>query len=221
MAGATLWRWSGGPAPKPGLILPDGCLDLLWDGARLFVAGPDTTTRRHEGKPDASYLALRFASGTGPEFLGIPADELRDQTVDLDDLWPAGAARRLAEQIAADPAELGRWLLQRAASRSVDPIGVPVFTMASAGVPIAAMADRLGISPRQLHRRCLPVFGYGPLLLARVLRLGRALDHARAGMPLAQVAAVCRYADQAHFSREVRALANTTPKTLLAELGAL
>lgn len=218
--GVTLWRWSAGSAPEPGLILPDGCLDLLWDGARLFVAGPDTTARWHEGKPDASLLALRFSSGTGPEFLGIPADELRDRTVSLDDLWPAGDSRRLADQIASDPAELGRWLVQRAASRPVDPIGVPVFAMASAGVPVAVMADRLGISPRQLHRRCLPVFGYGPLRLARVLRMGRALDHARAGMPLAQVAAVCRYADQAHLSREVRALVSTTPTTLLAELGA-
>lgn len=220
VAGATLWRSSAGPAPEPGLILPDGCLDLLWDGVRLFVAGPDTTARWHEGQPDASYLALRFASGTGPEFLGVPADELRDRTVDLDDLWPAGDSRRLAEQIASDPAALGRWMVQRAASRPVDPLGVPVFSMASAGVPVAVMADRLGISPRQLHRRCLPVFGYGPLRLARVLRMGRALDHARAGMPLAQVAAACRYADQAHLSREVRALAGTTPTTLLEELRA-
>jgi AraC-like DNA-binding protein len=91
--------------------------------------------------------------------------------------------------------------------------------MAAAGTSVAAMAGRLGLSARQLHRRCLPVFGYGPLRLARVLRLRRAVDESRTGMPLAHVAAGCGYADQAHLSREMRALAGTTPTGLLLELG--
>jgi AraC-like DNA-binding protein len=84
---------------------------------------------------------------------------------------------------------------------------------------LTAKANRQpGLSARHLHRRCLPVFGYGPRLLGRVLRLGRALDQARTGAPLAQVAVGCGYVDQAHLSREVRALAGTTPTGLLREL---
>jgi AraC-like DNA-binding protein len=90
--------------------------------------------------------------------------------------------------------------------------------MADAGTPVAVMADRLGFSARQLHRRCLPAFGYGPRLLARVLRLGRSLEAARAGAPLAQVAADCGYADQAQLSREVRDLTGSSPTRLLQEL---
>jgi AraC-like DNA-binding protein len=78
------------------------------------------------------------------------------------------------------------------------------------------MADQLGLSARQLHRRCLPVFGYGPRRLSRILRMTRALDQARAGLPLAEVAAVCGYADQAHLTRELTALAGAPPKSLLA-----
>ena len=80
------------------------------------------------------------------------------------------------------------------------------------------MADHLGLSTRQLHRRCIPIFGYGPRRLTRILRMGRALEKARAGTPLAQVAAACHYADQAHFCREVRTLTKTTPARLLQEL---
>lgn len=217
--GAVLWRSTVGPALTRARILPDGCLDVLWDGSRLFVAGPDSTARWHESRAGTSYVALRFSGGTGPALLGVPADELRDLTPDLEDLWPGGQARLLADRVAGDPvAALESWAVERAASRDVDPLGPRVLDMAARGTPVAVMADRMGLSARQLHRRCLPVFGYGPRRLARVLRLGRALEEARAGAPLAQVAADCCYADQAHLSREVRALAGTTPARLLREL---
>jgi AraC-like DNA-binding protein len=193
-------------------------MDLLWDGARLFVAGPDTTARWHQTPERVTYTAIRFSGGAGPALLGVPAHEVRDQTPDLDQLWSSGDVRRLVEQVAANPASLEAWAVGRAAWRNVDPLGSRVLKMANAGTPVAGMADRLGLSARQLHRRCVPVFGYGPRRLSRILRMGRALERARAGMPLAQVAASCCYVDQAHFCREVRALTKTTPARLLQEL---
>jgi AraC-like DNA-binding protein len=216
--GVVLWRREVGPAPERTRILPDGCLDLVWDGHRLFVAGPDTTARQHKSHAGASYVALRCSAGTGPALLGVPADRVRDQTPDLEELWPAGEARELAERVAADPvATLETWVVERATDRAPDPLGPRVLGMAATGTPVATMADRLGLSARHLHRRCLPVFGYGPRRLARVLRLGRAVEAARTGVPLAWVAASCGYADQAHLSREMRALAGTTPIRLLRE----
>lgn len=47
--------------------------------------------------------------------------------------------------------------------------------------------------------------------------MGRALEAIRAGVPMAQVAAGCGHADQAHPSREVRVLAGTAPMGLLRE----
>jgi len=216
LPGVVLWQDDAGAAPPPTRILPDGCLDLIWDGSRLHAAGPDTSARLHQSPAGASYAALRLSGGTGPALLGVPADALRDAGPALEELWPAAPARQLTEQVAADPAgALRAWAAGRLASREVDVLGPRVLAMAAAGTPVAVMADRLGLSPRQLHRRCLPVFGYGPRLLARVLRLHRALDQARAGTPLVRVAADCGYADQAHLSREVRALAGTTPRDLL------
>ena len=65
----------------------------------------------------------------------------------------------------------------------------------------------MGISERQLHRRGLGLFGYGLKTLSRILRVNAALDLARAGLPFGVVAASSGYADQAHLSREVKALA--------------
>ncbi|OMI40139.1 AraC family transcription regulator [Streptomyces sparsogenes DSM 40356] len=67
-----------------------------------------------------------------------------------------------------------------------------------------------------MHRRSLAAFGYGPKTLARVLRLNRALDAARAGTAFAEVAALAGYADQAHLAREVKALTGVPLGRLLA-----
>jgi AraC-like DNA-binding protein len=48
-----------------------------------------------------------------------------------------------------------------------------------------------------------------------VLRFDRALALARAGTPLAEVAATAGYADQPHLAREVRALSGVPLRTLL------
>jgi AraC-like DNA-binding protein len=218
VAGAVLWQRTSDDAPEGTPIMPDGCVDLLWDGRRLFVAGPDTAARWHRSPPGTSYVAVRFSGGVGPALLGVPGDELRDRTPNLEELWPARHARVLTERVEVDPsAVLEAWVVERAARCDLDPFAQCVWSMAKAGTSVAAMSARLGISSRQLHRRCLPAFGYGPRHLARVLRFGRALEAIRAGVPLAHVAAGCGYADQAHLSREVRALAGTTPRELLRE----
>jgi AraC-like DNA-binding protein len=79
---------------------------------------------------------------------------------------------------------------------------------------VAAIADTLDLSARQLHRRSLDAFGYGPKTLARVLRMHRALDLARTGVPLAETAFRSGYADQSHLAREVKAFAGV-PVTAL------
>lgn len=220
VAGAVLWEREVQPGFERARILPDGCLDLLWDGRRLFVAGPDSTARWHESRPGTRYVALRFAGGTGPALLGVPADELRDQTLDLEDLLPPGEVLALAERVATDPSDsLEAWAVERAAAWQVDPLGPRVLAMATAGLAVAMMGEQLGISARQLHRRCLPIFGYGPRRLSRIVRMGQALDAARTRPSLAQVAAESGYVDQPHFCRETRELAGTTPTLLLRELG--
>lgn len=157
---------------------------------------------------------IRFAPGTAPALLGVPAHRLRDRRVALDDLWPAGEVRRLAGRVASygDPrAGLEALAARRAAEAGPpDPLVAEVVALLRAGRPVARIAAAVGLGERQLRRRSLDAFGYGPRTLGRVLRLRSALELARAGMPYAEVACVAGYADQAHLAREVRALAGTT-----------
>ena len=203
-----------GPAVRP--VLPDGCMDLLWTEGRLLVAGPDTHAYVPGGGP-ARWAGLRFHPGTAPAFLGVPAYELRDQRAELADLWPAAEVRRLRARVdaAPDPATaLEEIALERPAD--ADPLLRRLVAALDAGHPVAATADELGIGARQLHRRSLAAFGYGPKTLARILRLQRALALARADVPFAQTAARSGFADQAHLARDVRELAGMTLGRLLA-----
>ena len=97
-----------------------------------------------------------------------------------------------------------------------DPVFRRIADALRDGRPVAAVADKVGWSERQLHRRSLAAFGYGPKTLERVLRMGYALQLSRGGVPMASVAARAGYADQAHLAREVKALAGVPLGTLLA-----
>ncbi|MET9906306.1 DUF6597 domain-containing transcriptional factor [Streptomyces sp. NPDC006476] len=209
LSGAVLWTNTPSEAGV-GRVLPDGCMDLLWHEGRLWVAGPDTRAYVAEGSAGI-WAGIRFYPGTAPALLGVPAHELRDRRVELADMRPLSEVRRLTALVnaAGDP-EIGleKLALRMAADKEPpDPLLRHFVIALDAGRPVAAVADELGFGVRQLHRRALTAFGYGPKTLGRVLRLQRALKLARRGVPFAETAALAGFADQAHLARDVRELA--------------
>ena len=208
----TAWHSTAPPGGGAIRVLPDGCLDIIWDSGSVYVAGPDTVAEVALAPPGSRSFALRFAHGTGAAVLGVPADELTDRQVPLADLWPAAEVRRLAQatdpMAALEATALRRW-------QAPDRAMVALAARARAGHSVGAIADSLGLSARHLQRRCTFAFGYGPKTLARVLRMQRAVALARAGSPFAEVSASSGYADQAHLSREVKALAGVSLGVLL------
>lgn len=227
-------RWvsvsSGG---RPVRVLPDGCLDLLWSSrAGLLVAGPDRVAQVSWSAPGERWIGLRLPPGVGPAVFGVPAEEVRDRRVPLADLW-GRAAVEPAERIRAaiDPGgdrreadwpDAGATILEEVARARLraaggpDPLGAHVAARLAAGATVAATAAEVGLGARALHRRSRALFGYGPKTLARILRMRRALDLARRGVPLAEAAARSGYADQAHLTRDVRELTGVPPTRLLA-----
>ena len=206
------WQSVEPPGERVQRILPDGCLDVIWNDGRVFVAGPDTTAQVGVPRAGSRCLALRFAAGSGPAVLGVPADELTNRQVPLADLWPAAEARRVAE--VGSLAELERAVLRRWAPP--EPAMVEVARRARAGQPVDAIAAVCGLSARHLQRRVRAAFGYGPKTLTKILRMQRAVVLARRGTPFAEVSATAGYADQAHLARDVKALAGVPLGRLLS-----
>ncbi|MEV1006272.1 AraC family transcriptional regulator [Streptomyces sp. NPDC049881] len=207
-------------------VLPDGCMDLLWDGGILSVAGPDTRAFMAAGTAEpVRAMGVRLAPGVGPVVFGVPADELTDQRVALAALLPARRVAELAERVAvaggtaaagAALEEVAAGLLARSAAAPEPWPGAAVAAL-DGGLGVAATARLLGWSERQFRRRSVAAFGYGPKTLGRVLRLQRAVR--LAAEPAAEVAARAGYADQAHMAREVRDLAGVPWTELLAGFG--
>jgi AraC-like DNA-binding protein len=192
-------------------ILPDGCMDLIWvPGSGLLVAGPDTRAHLVSGRPGRLMIGIRFASGSGPNVLGVPAHELTNQRVELDALWPAAQVRRMTDRLASSSepdALIEAMAIEAHRADHREPDVDEMVRQLRAGIPIRRVAEALGMSERQLRRRSLELFGYGPKTLARILRLSGAVDLARSGLRFADVAADTGYADQAHLARDVREFA--------------
>lgn len=218
------------------LMVPDGCLELMWlEGRGLLVCGPETVGWPAAHARPIEGSGLRFRPGRAAPVLRLPLSELRDRRVALVDLLPRPVVERAEQRLHALPAtrrsdalvELTRLLSAGSDARHgsrVSMAGPPpaVQGLIERSDGLAPLADRLGVTPRQLHRRSLEAFGYGPAVLRRILRVQRflALHKAHPALRLAELAAGAGYADQAHLSRDVRLLCGLTPRGLLASRSA-
>jgi AraC-like DNA-binding protein len=222
------WVACGWVSERPGgaRILPDGCVDVVWTGQRLIVAGPATSSHFSGDAPGVPKVGVRFRVGAAGAALGIPASELLDASPSAADVMPEGA--ELAERLGAAGTPEGMLMELTAAvagrlrdAAPADPlVAAAARALAVPGARVRNVAFELGLSERQLRRRFDASVGYGAKTLARVLRLQRFLALASADgsdVGLARLAADAGYADQAHLARECAGLAGAAPSALLAE----
>jgi AraC-like DNA-binding protein len=167
---------------------------------------------------------VRFKPGVAAALLGIAASELRDSHVPLRVLWSGARQQEARDQTLA----VTDTLALHDAAAAVDALlrqAMPIDRFIAdachwfaqrpgerASVFIAGSC----LSERQARRRFHEHVGYGPKTLQRILRMQRVLwlmsqaDPA----PLARLALAAGYADQAHLTREMRALTGQLPTTL-------
>ncbi|MDP9845943.1 helix-turn-helix transcriptional regulator [Streptosporangium lutulentum] len=237
LAGRVVCVWtqeatSAGTQP----VVPDGCVDLIWGPEGPQVAGPDTGPMPVLMSPGDRYAGVRFRPGKVGEVFGVPVDALRDLRVPLSelDVLTELTTETLLETSAVRPDRAGDTrqapamtpesivgAMQRAlavrmrATPEPDPAAAAIAAALRTGRSVGEVAWELGLGERQLHRRSLRSFGYGPKMLQRVVRFQRALRLARLGVTPAEVAVASGYADQAHLANEVRRLAGMSLSRLV------
>ncbi|MEV0898955.1 AraC family transcriptional regulator [Actinoplanes sp. NPDC049802] len=212
-----LWSRAGSPASSEALVLPDGCVDLIWEQGRgAFLAGPDTGPMPATIQAGKTILGVRLRPAAGGPLLGMPLDPLRNLRVDLRDVRPE-AARRLPCDLPPD--EAMRRLVAITGGFTEDRPPDPAMLAAARLLDdpytqVHELSARLEMGDRQLRRRFTAAVGYGPKTLHRVLRFRRFLRLLDSAGGLAEFAVRAGYVDQAHLSRETVALAGLPPAAL-------
>lgn len=236
MPGPSVYREYAMPSPVAGssigcsweqrvarasiqLIVPDGCVDLIWLAEhQLVIAGPDTGPRDVLLPSGVWSSGVRLRPGAAGAFLGMPASELCGVQVAAEDVLGAAARRLTADLAAADVRARRAILLNAVTARAPhrDPlVAAAAVLLAETGRRVGDVAWELGVSERQLLRRVTAAVGYGPKTLGRVLRLRRLAVPTT--VSLADRAIVAGYASQAHMCDEVRALTGRTPVRFLED----
>ncbi|MEO5930259.1 MAG: helix-turn-helix domain-containing protein [Candidatus Kapaibacterium sp.] len=218
-----------GTAPAPNRVVPDGCVDIIFD-----ITEPDSAFNPSRGtvigimrRPNVvmiggplELIAVRFRPGCGRIFFPVPMNELADYSIALSDLWRDGMQERAMD----DSADIARRLerfdkllvhrLHAASSPDRSVAGAIGLIAASGGrIRVSALEKSLGISGRHLARRFNDQVGMSPKMLARIVRFQNAAAMLRRASAIDPHDLVhrCGFHDQAHLIHEFRSLSGLTP----------
>lgn len=215
--------------------IPTGGIELLYPvGSDLLVVGPLTRPLVDLLAAGTTVVGLRFGPGAASALLGLPASELVDLTVKLDELWGCSAVMLGERMFSTGTPDLALAVLQRyvagrlAMSDGLDSVILEAVRqlMPWRSTDVGAVASALSLSESQLRRRCVAAVGLAPKTLHRTLRFQGFLALAQrritqGGGPtdarLAELAAEAGYADQAHLSRECLRLTGASPRAFLGD----
>lgn len=228
-----------GVAPGIHIGMPSGSLTLVvpLDGP-LVVSTPGRTDATpyngilaglHTGPVHIHHcdsgrgLQLALSPSGARALFGLPASELANRSVELDAVL-GSVTEWMLDELSGAPswqaqfATLERVLL-RAARRMEARSAAPevreswrLIRGTDGRIPVTTLADRVGWSTRRLQVRFRAEYGVTPKSACRIARFELSTLLLRGAHPrLADVAAECGYADQAHLAREWRDLAGVAP----------
>jgi AraC-like DNA-binding protein len=231
---ACLWRSasSGGSPGASHRVLPDNCIDILWQdaGRPAFAVGMMTRSIHVPLSSPVRTVAVRFLPGAAGLFLGVPLHELTDLDVAVTEFHSLGEAERLSDRLwqddIGDLARLGlieQYLLSRLQYLAA-PAGLALVRTALAALDrsggalrIESLVAQLGISRQHLAAQFKSQVGLSPKLYARIQRFRRAAEALRQPRPgavdWAQLALECGYFDQSHLIHDFQEFAGSAPES--------
>ena len=224
------------PAHRRERLLPMGTTELVIDlregsGLRLpRLCGPHSESFVLDTAPQASVMGVHFKPGGAFPFFDMPAGELHNTRLSLDDLW-AGRAAELRERLLEAPTPRARFqTLERfLLAQAVRPLRRhPAVTFAlrafhdrSQLPSVSSVVDRTGWSQRRFIEVFRDEVGLTPKLFCRVVRFQQVLKriHCRRAVDWAALAVACGYYDQAHFIHDFQDFSGLNPTTYLQVRG--
>ncbi|MFV2178278.1 helix-turn-helix domain-containing protein [Actinomadura sp. LOL_016] len=220
--GYSGFRAGAPPGPLRRRVLPLNLAVLVldFDGSCSTVAGPRGTPLVSGDAGWRRGVSIGFTPAGVAALCGVPVRDLVGAMVPPADVLGPRVAR-LADRLAEAPGwdarfdvldeRLSAWLAPSAARP--DDLVLQAWSRLQAHTgTVGGLARDLGVSLRYLQLGFRRHIGLPPKTVARIARFQRAVRVI--GDPVDAVA--CGYADQAHFSRDVREMSGLTPTELFA-----
>jgi AraC-like DNA-binding protein len=212
-------------SPRLHRVLPDGCMDLLFDfvaddNPRVSFVGTMTRPLTFTTTGAVDLLGVRFRPGCFPIFFALDAAELTDVRTDVMNYSHRFAREvwlRLVEAVPEDRcAVLQEVLLSRWSAAGIDPFVqhcVARIEASRGALRIAELERSTGVSGRHIERKFARHLGISPKTFARVVRFKNVAALAANPVPLdwVGVAGDLGFADQPHLVREIKAFSGLTP----------
>lgn len=220
------------PAQFDHVVMPDGACNLTvvqpFPGAALHLSlsGPSAVAMKVPIFRGALFRGVRIQPGALRTLLGLDVETMVDQSLALDTLlpelfktscarlnpWPESLAAfaLVVEAVLADRADHASSLDQAVQQ-------VVAQLIASDGdMPMTLLLKSSGLSERQMRRRFVAEVGLTPKVFSRLRRVRRACADLfrQQNFGVASISYDHGFADQAHFSREMRAMFGMSPQLL-------
>lgn len=203
--------WASGRSLASSAFLPRAC-----------VVGAFTTSRLLRVGERVRAVGAVVAPASAMEIFGVPASQLVDQILPLEDCWGNALADALVAtverlDVGRSIRVLGDALLARMRHETpTDPIAAStsqLIRVQSGRVPISEIAKRHGLSRRLFARRFTAAVGLPPKLFARITRF-QSLVHELLSTDVCRWSSVSTsagYYDQAHMINEFRDFTGLSP----------
>jgi AraC-like DNA-binding protein len=209
-------------------VLPDGCVDLMFDRNSALLVGPMTRALIAPIFAHTEMLGIRLRAGAVGALSAISARKIQDAAIPLKDAGIRLALTHdqlfersgLAERAALLMPALASRLAARPARDLAVGAAVESWVRAAGSEPLStvhAVARHVGLSERSLERRFAVSVGYTPAQFRRLVRFRAALRLSGSAQSWVDIATQCGYSDQAHLTRDFREFASMTPTAWAAE----
>ncbi|MEM9908451.1 MAG: helix-turn-helix domain-containing protein [Cyanobacteria bacterium P01_D01_bin.44] len=182
------------------IVIPDGCRDIIMsassDGSLAWkITDLDTQSHTVHLDSDVRLMGVRLKPGT--------------QIAEPQLLRAISRSMAAGEQ---DAQAVKSWLndfchLSRAIAESLE-------CLRSRPKTVTQAAKWLGVTPRTLQRLLISQTGRTPSFWLQLARARQAARSLQGPMPLADIAAIHGYADQAHMSRDIKRWFGLSPRSL-------
>ena len=210
--------------PENYRVLPDGCIDLLFDNISRpsgVIVGSMTKSVSVTLQPNARYFGVRFRPGGASSFLNISLKEIADTQLKLEDVWRNAYSefsdvmdnKQVKRQIETVENLLEKQLSNKAIGNRKVQAAITLLNAHDGNYSVNMLSKTLEISRQHLNRIFTEAVGLNLKMFSRIVRLQAALKCARRA-PVndwALFALENGYYDQAHFISDFKDLTGVTP----------